>query len=393
MNILKNNITINYLNIIGVFRSGDHEVYHLMKTKKKGNVLKVIFKQEFADLENLETKIESDYPIILLIDGKGVLNKKIDLNQESDLNWYKSIDLSMMHYTRFTENNVQFLSFCRKNIIEEKIDFFQKKKFQIIDFYVGSLTAVLLKKSINSNSILSNENIFEFHGDTLIEVLKAENGTEKKYEIMGESLSQHQLSIYGAAVHFYIKQESVVCSESSLLNKDEVLFRDLFNKWGKRMLIVFFTLLLISYTATNFFIGKNNELKESNLNSNFTDNQIEILVNQKDKKIKILNEMGYNSSNFISYYVYELINSVPGEIQLLNLSVFPLKEEVKENKKMAFITNSVLISGLTEDEYILNNWLISVKSMKWINKFEVVSIKKDKKNNTFFEIKILLKNV
>ncbi len=393
MNILKNNITINYLNIIGVFRSGDHEVYHLMKTKKKGNVLKVIFKQEFADLENLETKIESDYPIILLIDGKGVLNKKIDLNQESDLNWYKSIDLSMMHYTRFTENNVQFLSFCRKNIIEEKIDFFQKKKFQIIDFYVGSLTAALLKKSISSNSILSNENIFEFHGDTLIEVLKAENGTEKKYEIMGESLSHHQLSIYGAAVHFYIKQESVVCSESSLLNKDEVLFRDLFNKWGKRMLIVFFTLLLISYTATNFFIGKNNELKESNLNSNFTDNQIEILVNQKDKKIKILNEMGYNSSNFISYYVYELINSVPGEIQLLNLSVFPLKEEVKENKKMAFITNSVLISGLTEDEYILNNWLISVKSMKWINKFEVVSIKKDKKNNTFFEIKILLKNV
>ncbi len=393
MNFLKKNITINRLNVIGVFRSGDLEVYHLLKTKRKGSVLKITFKEEFTNLENLETKIEPDYPIILLIDGKGILNKKIDLNSEADLNWYKSIDLSITHYTRFTENDVQFLSFCRKNIIEEKIIYFQKKKFQIIDFYIGSLTAVLLKKAINSNSILSNENRFEFNGDTLVEVLKAENETEKKYEIMGESLSHHQISIYGAVVHFYIKQESVVCSESSLLNKDEVLFRDLLNTWGKRMLIVFFSLLLVSYVTTNFFINKNNSLKESDLNSNFTDNQIEILVNQKEKKIKILNEMGYNSSNFISYYVYQLINSVPREIQLLNLSVFPLKEDVKENKKMGFITNSILISGSTEDESVLNNWLIRIKSMEWIDKFEVMSIKKDKKNNTFFEIKILLKNV
>ena len=44
-------------------------------------------------------------------------------------------------------------------------------------------------------------------------------------------------------------------------------------------------------------------------------------------------------------------------------------------------------------ESSFSNWLEGLKKTDWLQRFEIISLKKDKKNKSIFEIKITLKNV
>ena len=53
----------------------------------------------------------------------------------------------------------------------------------------------------------------------------------------------------------------------------------------------------------------------------------------------------------------------------------------------------IAVKGETFEGLSFNNWLESLKKITWIKKFEIMSLKKDKKNKSQFEIKITLKDV
>ena len=69
----------------------------------------------------------------------------------------------------------------------------------------------------------------------------------------------------------------------------------------------------------------------------------------------------------------------------------PLQKAVKSNEKVEITPGTILVKGVTIDEDAFNDWLRTIKMFDWVAKFEIESIKKDKKNNTLFSLKILVK--
>ena len=69
------------------------------------------------------------------------------------------------------------------------------------------------------------------------------------------------------------------------------------------------------------------------------------------------------------------------------------KNEIKANKKITFESKTILIKGETFNESSINKWIDGLKEMNWINNFEIISLKKDKKNKSQFEVKITIKDV
>ena len=145
---------------------------------------------------------------------------------------------------------------------------------------------------------------------------------------------------------------------------------------------------MIQYYGT-----KNSELNLQTVYSNQSYQLILDLEAQKEKKLSILKESGVLSSKFLSYYGYQIIKSIPSDISLNELNIIPLKEEYKENKKAFFENRMIIIKGETFQEASFNNWLEGLKKMDWLERFEIISLKKDKKNKSIFEIKITLKDV
>lgn len=387
-------IKLNDINVVGVIKKEDCEVYNLLSIKKKANKITIVSKQTFENFEILAKTTDKKIPLIIVIEGKGVLNKEINFENEADVNWQKNIDYNTIYYTDIKGANSNFISFCRKNIVEETLSKFQKKGFQVIAVYIGSFLAALLNNTLKKEILFSTDLSLEFENDKLLRFTK-QNETVKTvaYKIGEDSVSSIFLPLYGAIIHFFVQPDGVSKTTNETLNSEELIYKKAFHYLGVIMLVGFLVSLLVSYFLIQYYGTKNAELNLQTVYSNQSYQLILDLEAQKEKKLNILKESGVLSSKFLSYYGYQLIKSVPSDISLNELNIIPLSGEYKENKKVFFENKTILIKGETFQESSFNNWLEDIKKMDWLQRFEIISLKKDKKNKSIFEIKITLKNV
>ncbi len=387
-------IKINDLNVVGVVKKEDCEIYNLLTIKKKANKISMVSKQTFESFDSLIKTADKKLPVLLVVEGKGVLNKEINFENEADLNWQKNIDFNTIYYTDLKGANSNFISFCRKNIVEESISQFQKSGFQIIDVYIGSFLGALLNNALKRDVLYSGDLKLEFEND-IISGFSKQNEIQNtaNYQIGEETISNVLLPLYGSVIHFFVQSKEVSKTTNSSLNNEELIYKKAFNFLGIGMLVTFLISLLISYFLIQYYGTKNSELNLQTVYSNQSYQLILDLEAQKEKKLNLLKESGVLSSKFFSFYSYEIIRTIPGAISLTELNIAPLKEEYKENKKVLFESGTIIVKGETYQEASFNSWLESLKKMDWLQRFEIVSLKKDKKNKSIFEIKIILKNV
>ncbi len=387
-------IKINNINVVGVIKKDNDEIFHVLTIKKSGSKITILAKRTFKTFEELKSKIDSKLPVLLVVDGKGVLNKQINFNVEADINWQKNIDYNSIYFTSYKTETSNFISFCRKNAIDEVVSNFKKHNLQVIDIYIGSFLSALLHHIIEEKEIASGDLELEFEDTILVNFSKrSDSSIQKKYTIGNDVIYNTELPLYGSLLHFYLKMNNVEKTHDTNLNVEEVVYKKAFQVLGVSMLVGFLVSLLLSYILIQYYGSKNNELNLQNVYSNQSYQKIINLEKQKEEKLNIISQSGTFSNNYLSFYAYEISKNVPSTISLNELNIFPAGKEIKAEKKVNFESNTIRVKGATFNEDALNQWLNSIKQNSWIKKFEIVSLKKDKNNNTLFEIKITIKNV
>ncbi|KIA94984.1 MULTISPECIES: hypothetical protein [unclassified Flavobacterium] len=392
--ILSKLIKLNDINVVGVIKKDDCEIYNLLSIKKKANKITILATNTFESFEELTTKTDKRKPLLIVIDGKGVLNKEIDFDNEADINWQKNIDFNAICYTDLKGLKSNFISFCRKNIVDETLIKFRENGFQVLDVYVGSFLGALLYNVVENEQLISADLCLKFQKERLIgftkqnEILKS-----KSYKIGNENLLSDFLPLYGVVIHYFVKPDEVSKTIDISLKSEGLIYKKAFHFFGITILVGFLSTLLMSYSLIRYYGARNAEL---NLQTVYSDQSYQLILDlekQKEKKLKVLKESGVLSSKFLSFYAYQIIKTIPIAISLNELNIIPIKEGYKEDKKVLFENRTILIKGETFEEVTFNNWLEGLKKMNWLQRFEIISLKKDKKNKSIFEIKITLKNV
>lgn len=392
--LLNKIVNFNRLNVIGIYRNDDTTIFHILRLQKKKENLEIIEQTTYEDFDILTNKLDVKTPLVLLLDGKGIVNKKIVLKDEKDIEWLKNLDYNTTHFTSYTTPDSQFLSFCRNHVLEEYFNLIQQKGYQIIDFYIGSIISVLGNDFLNTSKIIANENVLYFEENMLANVIKKDESYElQNYHISEKSITNFHLPLYCAAINFFIKQESITKSSYKENDKEEIVYKKAFEIIGLSMVVLFFSLLLISYFSIQYLINKNASLNLEISYATKSYDLIKKLEEEKDNKYKILNEMGATSKNFISFYNYQIASLTPIEIKLSNMEFAPLRKEIKKTEKPEFEFKSIILKGQTFDEVSFNSWIAILKNEKWISKLEIISVKRDKKNDIFFELKITITDV
>lgn len=387
-------IKLNNLHVIGIIKKDNEETYYVLTVKKKGTKIDIVSAVSFDTFEKIAQNIDLKIPVLLAIDGKGILNKEINFNNETDVTWYKNIDFESIYYTSLIGSNSNFISFCRKNIVEEITEKFLKKGFQVVDIYVGSFLSGLLHNAIKKDFITSNDIVLQFENGKVANFTKQTEPLKiEEYKLGKETISSNFLPLYGIIVHFFVPLKEVEKTKNDALNTEEIIYKKAFNILGITMLVGFLTSLLISYFLIQYYGSKNAELNLQNVYSNQSYQLILDLEKQKENKQKLLRESGFLSAKFLSFYSYEIIKEIPHDISLTNLNIIPINKEIKANQKISFDAKTVIIKGETFNESSFNNWMDKLKKMSWLKNFEIISFKKDKKNKSQFEIKITIKDV
>lgn len=387
--ILSKILPYNSIQIISVFFKEESANYYLMTMNKKGNKVFIKSKNSFSHFEGLIDELNTKDPVLLVIDGKGILNKKIDYNNENDVLWTKNLDYNSIHHLTLKTSSFSFVSFCRKNLADEIIKELNSNKIPLLDFYIGILQTFITYDFLKKDEIIVNETILKFDQNELFEVLKLKDRNQTyEYEIGDEKISSEFLSSYAAGLNYFMNVNSLSKSSSDLIKKDEIIYKKAFNTIGAGGLIFFFLALLFSYFTINYLNTQNATLNLENVFSNQTYQQILDLEKQKENKLKILNETGTFSSKFHSFYINEFTKSVPVGVTLSRLNLSPLKKEIKSNERVNFEHNVMLVNGSFIEEGLFNEWIDGLKKADWIKSMEIIYLKKDKKNILQFELKI-----
>lgn len=386
-------IRFNRINVVGVFKEEDTTNYTVLQIKRKNNKVSVIARRNFTSIEKLNEKLDKKTPVLILLDGKGILNKQININNDSDISWQKNIDYDNIYYTSFKSDNYTFISFCRKTIVDENITVFQKNKFQILDIYIGSFQGALLHNSIKENSIISGDLELTFNNGALISFTKLNPSTSKSYNLDNDWINNKELALYGSLLHFFVKPDNIEKTNNSALNIEEIIYKKAFNFLGVTMLVGFLASLFVSYLLIRFYGSENAELNMKNMFSNQSYHKITALEKQKEEKLNIAKRLGTLSNKYLTFYAFELLNNIPVAIAIDELNIFPADKEFKPEKKINFQSNTILVKGETFNEKAIDEWMHHLKNLEWVKTFEITSLKKDKNNKTLFEIKITVKNV
>ena len=392
MTFLTKIVSHSTIQVVGITLEDEGTQYALLLIQKKRKNITIFKKEIFSTFEDLLKSLDSKTPLILHIDGKGILNKKIDFDNEQDVNWYKNININELSYTSYKNESITFLSFSRKTLTDDWVAKFSNLNFQILDLYIGGFISSLLAITLNKK-IITPQLILHFEETQLVDYVRNENNEQESYKIGEDVLESVTLPLYSCLIHFLIPTDIIEKSKVEGLNIEEYNFKRAFNFLGVFMLGFYLILLLISYFGINYFNQKNAELNYQNIFSKQAFKKLEDLEKQKSNKFKILSETGLTSNKFLTYYAYEIYKNTSNGIQLSEFNTNPLEVELKPTKKIILLNKIILVSGQAQNEVFFNSWIENIKKMNWIKKFEIIGIETNKKNWMQFKIKITVKNV
>jgi hypothetical protein len=123
-----------------------------------------------------------------------------------------------------------------------------------------------------------------------------------------------------------------------------------------------------NYAFFELFSSKNRELQTKQ--SLFT-GKLE-RMNELQRSIKereaFLDKTGWKNSPHLSFYADRIGASIPREIRLSKLEVFPVRQKSKGEHKIVEIENkTILVTGLCTRPTVLNEWVVHMKMLKWVN--------------------------
>ena len=230
---LKNTRLIRGSQILGLqaysLPDGNYE-YDFVLLKKKKNKLIIDKKASgITDLKNALSQIPTGIPVYLIIDGKGVIHKKINLlNKENESSILSQIlpnanpDEFFLQLTH--AGSLKFVSLVRIKIISELIALLKECNFQIVDVSLGPF-------GINRIYLfLENKNLIDaggyqlfFENGSVSDFLKKENrNTNHEYLIGNEKLDEKYLVSFAGGFAYLFQMRTnpqhIPCSSKRQMN-------------------------------------------------------------------------------------------------------------------------------------------------------------------------------
>ena len=116
--------------------------------------------------------------------------------------------------------------------------------------------------------------------------------------------------------------------------------------------------------------------------------QLDSLQKEVQGKQAFLENNTLNQLSKTSYYADEIARTLPSDIQLTTLNIFPKQKEKRstENKLPQF-NQTIIIKGKTQETLSFNEWKQALEALDWIQKVNIISFGQDE-NWSIFEVLI-----
>ncbi|WP_196896062.1 hypothetical protein [Aureivirga marina] len=377
---VKNIITGERLIVLHVFFTSNSTKYRFLVLDKKKENIEVV--SDVLGGEEILNKIPKNYPIILHINGRGVLNKKFDDNATQAI--FRNSDEIFLS-TTYKE---KFISFIRKSVILEWLEAHSSLEKRIIACHVGVfIFGIVLEHKIE---LFSNKKAFQYE-------ITAENEEIISFNKSDFSDAENEKELlFSSGVQYFFPSKFLEFSSKDewdlpFKNKEEFVGKKQIEQILKIGILVILLCILADKIAYNHYGTKHQILQSEMAFLQKKESQLKTLEQTIQRKKNMLKEAGFLNYNMLSFYYDQIIQLLPKTIKLTNIDVFPLEKKIKPSKKILIKGNEISVEGWASDEALFDIWVQKIRLLEWNKTVEIIQYSwNSKKQKAKFKINIKL---
>lgn len=367
---------------------------------------KLIRAEEYINVTSLPALIEKfpkGVPVGLNISGRGILHKPVPSVTGHNLleNVIPGARQEDYYYQQFVCNDKPEIAVIRKDQLDEMVGLFVDAGISVlhVGLSLGFSTNLLHLIKINTgNNIQTSAWQLQLHGAKLIEYTlsqvtnKPQLGTEL---IIGDQSIKHLL-----LPAFAIATEIILASEAAsglqlqeiARQKEKFEYRRLFNIVGIGALGTLLLILLLNVFIYQHYYTLAQEAQVNNSLYQKKINTLDTLQVRVQEKEKFLAAIGWIKQPVISEISDKIGASVPKEVILTNMTIFPEDNNKSSGAIPRFRQDTIRLQGDCNTPWVLNNWITSIQQIDIVQSARLESYWYKKEDETgHFQLELTLK--
>jgi len=348
-------------------------------------------------IKEVSEKLKKNQHATLAINDENVLSKRIESEQKEDSKLvykaFPNINLDDFYFEIISEVTIHFISICRKDYVDSLISNYSEKKINIISLSLGNSLVSNLKPFLGSKPFLTSNATITLENGTMFDIKNTDVENEI-YLINGLKISNQEILSFSGALHTILKNEITI---KNYTDRNEDLLKDFkhiqfFNQFLKFAGLLILGVLLINFFVFNHYFNEVNALKQvSEINASTRDKIVQLYASVS-KRQKMVDDLLKSNGSKTSFYVNEIIHSLPETLLISELHFQPLEKRIKEDKPIELNENVIAIAGSSNNSSLFSTWIGQLEQMKWIEKIDILDYGSPTSSIADFEIKIVLHN-
>ena len=371
---------IHKINNLLIFTDADDSMsFYYASVKKNKEDYKIIKESTFENIDECIEAIDYKAPLIVTIEGKGVLHKNVTIEtRDAVIQQFSSInngdDFYIQHYIITEEKSI--VSISRKEFVDQILNKFYAKRRYPISLFLGPFSLNVLSDYLNTNIDIGNE-IIEFFEGKVCDIKTCHKFLPSGYiNILEDNISEASIIPYSSAICFFAKHKIVnFVSEIATLRDKDYIYENIFFIGKYLLLISSFIVLLVNFL---FYSKYDRDLKNINAEMSSAIDSL-TMINKLKKEINdkraVMGSNNYLASTDFSKYSDRIASCMPEQISLDIMNIFPVNGKIQTNSDIKFSTNTIVIQGETNGLNYVDTWIKSLYNEKWIKNVHIDSYK------------------
>lgn len=358
--------------------SEERNVFYCAHLRNKENKLELLETRTFQDDLSLpEFVVKNKIPVVLILNGKGIILKKIKLNEGSTLNFDETIKQNLpainteeFYFQLYRQNDsTAFITMCRKAQLDKIIKEFSVKKYDLVRVFIGPPSIIGMEPLWSDYNTLTTSIQQVTLTNNLLDTITIKSTTSVEF-VKIDSLEFDSSYILGFAGGLsYLMRRQIEENAPDGLNsiskkhieKNKLRFLTLVS------VAIAFVVAVVNVVFYTSYFDTHNKL-ETQLNVyQGKYEQINQLLSDYQKNKNLIENAGVLGKNRLSEYADKIGKTIPDEVVLGELYFNPKKEEEESSDSLITFQNKyIILKGNCPKSFIINEWINVLKMQRFV---------------------------
>ncbi|HBH06467.1 MAG TPA: hypothetical protein DDX92_07675 [Flavobacteriales bacterium] len=351
---------------------------------KKGSEIRLGERYERISLQELKDQIKSIDDVLITVAGKGILGKSF--NSRSDA-YDEDIFNNVMP-------NASIDDFAYQYGLAESDQIYITRKDQLTKLVEKFSNEGIEVQSVYLDNIAVSDAFGAFLDDSHVNILsKVKEGSTQNITLDGRHLEGSDIHTHAAAFEYLSSDAHWNGQMPEIIaeNQEEHKYKKKFH-WGLRIgVFSIFVLLVSSFFLKELLKDKVAGSHERTTRIAYLEEEIAKVKSSTQESVDLIARYGGGEQSRISFYIDRLAKKRSGDLMWNSITIFPATDKPKEDKRLDFYGNRVLIKGSTRNSNTLQKYIQKIEEYDWIAETDIEQFAYNERVGRYqFELKILI---